>query len=296
MLREEWIKYLEQLEENRGWPMIGYIYPVTDEVTTTHLQQQDQNKQTMEQSLISELLQEAWRVAVDFGCGTGANFFLFDGHRQRKSLLVGLDPDCERLEWARQTADYQLMFVQSYTLCGGVEILENIPDKLKADVVLCSQVLGHVSEEQTQRIIKGFHRILTKKGRCGIAIPIIGEAFKENPQAEDWSGKEDFTHLVDMAKSPGDRGFRRQITLEEFNRAADKPETGLLPVRSFLVPEFPNPLEIKLPCELSAPPPTIAHLIKPLFDVEKSTIYSIHKDPGSPIFPIGDLFIQLGKK
>ena len=295
-LLEEWQEYLRRLESTIGWSQIAYTYPVTDEATNMRLQLQDPNKHTLEQSLISSMLQETWQVAIDFGCGTGAHFFLFDGREQRKNLLIGLDPDRERIEWARQVAEYRLQFVRGRVLCGGIGILEKAPGKLRADVILCSQVLGHVSEEQTQRIIKGFHRILAKNGRCGIAIPVIGAAFKENPQAGDWSGKEDFTHLVNMAQSPGDREFRRQITIEEFNKAAEKPESGFLPVRSFLVPDFPSPFKIELPFWLGAPPPTIARLIKPLFKVEKCAIYSIHKDLGSSILPIGDIFIQLRKK
>ncbi len=242
------------------------------------------------------MLEDPWQVAIDFGCGTGAHFFLFDGPKQRRNLLIGLDPDCKRAKWAEQVAEYRLQFLRSYVTCGGIEILENAPEQLKADVVLCSQVLGHVSEKQTLRIIKGFHRILDKNGRCGLAIPVIGSAFKENPQVGAWSGKEDFTHLVAMEKSPSDQGFRRYLTLEEFNQAAKTPEPGLLPVRSFFIPEFPNPLKIKLPLWLEAPPPTISKIIQPFFRVEKCAIYSIHKDPDSPVLPLGDLFIQLRRK
>jgi hypothetical protein len=186
--------------------------------------------------------------------------------------------------------------VRSHVLCGDVAFLEKVPRRLKVDVVLCSQVLGHVSEGQTRRIIKGFHRILAKNGRCGIAIPIIGAAFKENPQAGEWSGLEDYPHLVDMAKPPGDPGFRRHITLDEFNNTAEEPVSGLLPVRSFFVPEFPKLPAIELPFCMDTTPPTIEKVITPFFKVEKCAIYSIHKDPGSPLMPVGDMFIQLRKK
>ncbi|MFX1476293.1 MAG: class I SAM-dependent methyltransferase [Promethearchaeota archaeon] len=295
-MSEDWLEYLRKVASPTDRSRPAYVYPVTDEVTNTRLQQQDPNKHTLEQALFSAMLQDAWRVAIDFGCGTGAHFFLFDGHEHRKNLLIGIDPDCKRVEWARQVAEYRLQFVQSHILCGGIELLEHTPKRLKADVVLCSQVLGHVSENQTRRIIKGFHRILAKNGRCGIAIPIVGAQFKENPQAGDWSGKEDYPHLVHMSKSPSDHDFRCYITIDEFNKAAEQPEPGLLPVRSFIVPNFPNLATIKLPYLLDVPPPTIGQLISPFFRVEKCAIYSIHKDPGSPVFPVGDMFIQLRKK
>jgi SAM-dependent methyltransferase len=293
---DDWYKYLTQIESRTKATRSNYLYPVTDEATNTRLQLQDPNKETQEQALITTMLEEPWQVAIDFGCGTGAHFHLFDGQQHRKNLLIGIDPDCRRVEWARQLAEYRLHFVRSHILCGDIKILEKAPRTLKADVVLCSQVLGHVSEEQALRIIKGFHRILRKNDRCGLAIPIIGAAFKENPQTGAWSGKEDFTHLVAMDKSPGDQGFRRHITLEEFNQFADTPERGVLPVRSFLIPDFPNPTAIDMPFWLDTPPPTITEVIAPFFVVEKCAIYSIHRDPGSPVLPLGDLYIQLRRK
>ncbi len=291
-MSERWKEYLTRISGQDAIGPPDYMYPVTDEATDTRFKQQDPNKHTLEQTLIAKLLDQDWTVAIDFGCGTGAHFLLFDQHGRSDELLIGVDPDCSRAARAREV---QLGRIESLVLCGGIEILENIPGELSADVILCSQVLGHVSETQARRIVQGFCQILRPGGHCGIAVPVIGKAFKEDPAARDWEAKGDFTHQVNMTLSPGDPSYREQTSLAEFNRYADHPVPGMLPVRSFLIPDFPDLSRLTLPHALDDLPPTIASLVDGLFIMEEAFIYSIHIDFPESAYPVGDAMIFLRK-
>ena len=294
-MKSAWKKYLERAESSDDEMAHEYIYPVTDKATDTKLQKQDPGKSTREKSVVSLLLDRYWEVAIDFGCGNGAHFQLFDQQRKSDRLLIGIDPDCSRIRRAQAVAQ-KLMWVESRVVCGGIDILENAPRKLYADLILCTQVLGHVSEEQAERIVRGFYRVSYPKGFCGIAIPVIGKRFKDDPTAGSWDGLSDFTHLVNMDLYPGDPGYRTAISLEEFNRYADEPAIGMLPVRSFLLPDFPDPNSLSLPCPLEKLPPTIKSIVDGYFAVDRIILYSIHGDREEMISPIGDIMIFLRGK
>lgn len=286
---QAWLEYLSKVREHSP----TYVYPVTDKTTDNHLLLQDPYKLDREQSLIAQFLDWDWKIGIDFGCGTGANFWLFDKPNHAKRLLIGIDPDYARTKMARVTAEKRLQHIESYIVCSGIKLLEDAPKGLIADAILSVQVLGHTSEAQTVRILQGFQGVLRTNCRCCIAVPVIGEMFKDNPAAGDWDGQSDFTHHVNMTKNPGDIDFRQSITLEEFNRSADKPIPGFLPVRSFFIPEFPDPTNLQLPYSLERVPPTIEKLIKHTFSVEQIVLYSIHKDRKEETFPVGDVMIFL---
>lgn len=294
-MSERWREYLTRISGQDAISPPDYLYPVTDEATNTRLKQQDPNKHTLEQTLIGKLLDQDWTVAIDFGCGTGAHFLLFDQHERSDRLLIGVDPDCSRAARARDVGEVQLGRIDSQVLCGGIEILEKVPSGLSVDVILCSQVLGHVSETQARRIIQGFSQILRPGGYCGITVPVIGEAFKEDPSARDWEAKGDFTHQVNMALSPGDPLYREQISLAEFNKYADNPVPGMLPMRSFFITDFPDLSRLTLPLTLDNLPLTIASLVDGLFIMEEAFIYSIHIDLPEIVYPLGDAMVFLRK-
>lgn len=294
-MKSAWKKYLERAESSDDEMAHEYIYPVTDKATDTKLQKQDPGKSTREKSVVSLLLDRYWEVAIDFGCGNGAHFQLFDQQRKSDRLLIGIDPDCSRIRRAQAVAQ-KLMWVESRVVCGGIDILENAPRKLYADLILCTQVLGHVSEEQAKRIVRGFYGVSYPKRFCGIAIPVVGKRFKDDPTAGSWDGLSDFTHLVNVDLYPGDPGYRTAISLEEFNRFADEPEIGMLPVRSFLLPDFPDPNSLSLPYPLEKLPPTIKSIVDGYFAVDRIILYSIHRDREEMISPIGDIMIFLRRK
>jgi len=293
--KEKWKKYLDRVESSEDETYHKYNYPVTDNATNTKLQKQDPDKPTREKTIVSQILDRNWEVAIDFGCGTGAYFRLFDQQGRDNCLLIGIDPDCSRIRLA-QAAARKLIRIESRVVCGGIDIPENAPKQLFADLILCAQVLGHVSEERAERILHGFHRISYPNGYCAIAVPVIGERFKDDPTAGSWDGQCDFAHLVDMNRYPGDPDYRTAISLEDFNKYADKPVMGMLPVRSFLLPDFPDLHSLSLPYPLEKLPPTIASFVDDYFTLDRIMLYSIHRDREEAVFPVGDIMIFLRRK
>ncbi len=294
-MSEAWMKFLLKVIAQKHVSGTEYKYPVSDETTDSRLFVQDPKKLDIEQLFFLQFLERNWTTAIDFGCGTGANFTLFDGKNRSDSLLIGIDPDCRRVETAQLQAIKQLQWIKSQIVCGGIEIIEEAAQMLRVDVILCSQVLGHVSTSQAQRIITGFNQILNSMGSCCLAFPVVGKGFVEDPTSGNWQGVDDFTHLVNMQFSPGDLQYRKHLTLEEFDHYADHPIQGMLPVRAFLLPDFPKPSTKNLPITLKTPPPTILSLIQNQFKIEKLLLYSIHKDHKDLTYPIGDLILVLRK-
>ena len=96
---------------------------------------QDPYKLEREQTLIAQFLDWDWKIGIDFGCGTGANFWLFDRPNQTKRLLIGIDPDNGRIKEARKTAKKRLQKIKSCIVCGDIELLENAPNGLVADAI-----------------------------------------------------------------------------------------------------------------------------------------------------------------
>ena len=290
-----WEKYVVDIQSKEDVDEQTYTYPVTDYSTDSKIAKQDPVKDTIEQSLISNSLDWDWSVAIDFGCGTGAHFDRFDKVEHKDSLLIGIDPDCSRAKLARDIALQRLSHIKGQVVCSGIEMLEDTPSELRADVLLCSQVLGHVSINQMKRIIDVFHRILRPGGRCVILVPIIGESFKDDPESDNWDGTKDFTHLVDFSLSPSDDGFRIPVSFRDYNKEANKPTQNILPVRSFLVHDFPNPATTSTPYSMDNIPESISRVTEGLFTLDNAILYSIHRDTDDSTAPIGDLIIDFRK-
>ncbi len=293
---DKWKEYISQLEKIEGKKSWDYIYPITDEVVDAKVSAQDASKIKVEKSLISKSLEWDWKIVMDFGCGIGAQFPLFNNETNKDKFLIGVDPDESRIIKASKYASKTLKNINYKLIHGGINVLEKAPSGLTCDYITCIQVLGHISKRMINRILNGFYKILSPKGRCTIAFPIIGEDFKNNVDALGWDGSTDFNHLVDFNFSPGEKGYRKLVSLEVFNKKANKPREKLLPVRCFLIKNFPDANKIKTPFELNKVPETVANYINDKFSVEKAIIYSIHVDDKNKIFPIGDMMIYLKKK
>ena len=294
-LREAWEKYILEIQTNANNDSELYRYPVTDHSTDSKIEKQDSEKCNTEQSFISQILNWDWEVAIDFGCGTGANFPFFDQPETKDSIMIGIDPDCSRARIAQERAAREFTQLKSYVVCGDIGVLENALSDLSADMVLCAQVLGHVSTNQMKRILEGFHKILRPRGVCGVLIPIVGESFKDDPDSGEWNGTSDYTHLVDISLSPGDVNFRTHVSLDEYNKAANRPTRNILPVRSFLVNEFPDPTITSTPHEMKEIPKSVSAITHTLFEVERVILYSIHRNSPDSTAPIGDLMIHFRK-
>ena len=184
-----------------------YTYPVVESTTDDNVEKQDPGKQLREKSLYRKWLEREWQIAIDFGCGIGANFDCFDQEQNKSRLLIGLDPDPDRARQARENAD-RLEYVEAVVACGDMSLFENSPDDLLADAILCSQVLGHVPRKELGRILRGFAAKLRTGGSCAISVPVVGASFSDDTTAGGWVSGDDFTHLVYCDRSPFDKGYR----------------------------------------------------------------------------------------
>lgn len=292
-----WKDYLDQYSSESNEKIEHYVYPISDWNTDQTIFIQDPNKIELEQTMISKLLSDDWKIFLDYGCGPGAHFSLFEGKKEKEQLMIGIDSDCTRVELAKLTAEKILNWMQYHIICGNHELLMNAPSHLKVDRILCSQVLGHVSKQNLNQIIDGFHHILSEEGKCVILIPVIGEAFKSHTHhAKNWDGKSDYTHIVNVALSPPGNNFRQYIDPIKFDLVADTPEKNILPVRSFLLPDFPDPHSVQLPYSLKSVPTTFEKLIGGLFEVQEMYMYSIHRDTPESNYPVADILILLQKQ
>lgn len=292
-MENEWKRYLNQFKSEYIVDK-NYNYPVDDLDTDFKVLKQDPDKINREDLLISNFLNRKWKTAIDFGCGLGGKFHVFDKKTYSENFFIGIEPDVSRFKIAQNKAK-KLRWIDVEIINAGIEIFESTPSNLKTDLIICIQVLGHVPKKECIKIIEGFKKILPTNGACAIAIPVIGEAFKGNIDAINWNNDSDFTHIVDYDLSPGQKGYRKHVAINEFDKIAEKTIPGKLPVRSFLLPDFPNPNSIELPYKIDKLPPTFEKIIKKDLIFDEIYLYSIHRDTANSDFPIGDLIIFFHK-
>ncbi len=273
-----------------------YTYPVIESKTDNNVEKQDPGKLQREKALYRKWLDREWQVAIDFGCGIGANFDCFDQQQFKEKLLIGLDPDLVRAKLARDNAD-RLKYVKAVIACANISLLENSPEDLLADVILCSQVLGHVPTKELGRIIRGFADKLQIGGSYAISVPVVGASFSDDITAGGWVSGNDFTHLVYCDRSPFDRDYRKRVSYEVFDQHAAYSPEGVLPVRNFWIPDFPKVSQQDLPAPVATAPPTLALAIEPFFEVSEAVLYAIHGNlvRNNEEVGIGDAFIILSK-
>jgi len=294
-MKSAWNKYFESLSAAEI-SSLAYNYPVSDKRTDQNLAEQSPGTRGNEQRLFIEWLRKPWEVALDFGCGTGANFYCFDQSRNKNGLLIGLEPDTKRAEQARKKAA-GCRYIETAVFNDGITFLEKIPENLEFDRILCSQVLGHVSGPDLKRILKAFTDRLPPGGQCALAVPVVGESYGAIAGDSDWQPGEDFLHLVDFNAHHSDEGYRRQVTEEKFNASAENPPPNYLPVRCFWMPDFPLADHSRLPIEASRPPSTLEDMVGPYFDMTDIWIYSIHeKDSRNQPVAIGDVLIIMNRR
>lgn len=288
--------FLDWLSAHDAAPDAPYRYPVTDERTDLFLERQDPRKMTAEANEIIKLFDTPWETALDFGCGIGRYFSLFDEDDGAQRLLLGMEPDPERAAMAQAAVERRLARTRGHVVNAGIEALEAAPAELTFDRILCAQVLGHVTEEQGMRIIGAFHDRLSDDGLCALLLPVIGPGFAEHiHHAGTWDAVSDYTHIIDTSYGPHDTDFRRHVPMSEYALHAEQPTPGLLPVRSWLMPDFPDPQLILEPVEVQTIPTALKALTKDRFAVAEAVIYALHRDIEGDNWPIADLFVILKK-
>ena len=218
-MKERWKQFLKTVA-TPPTKAILYSYPSTNSRKDRNTEKQDPEMRKREHLLYSKWVDREWEVAIDFGCGTGATFPCFDQQQHQSNLLVGIEPDPSRACAARDYAN-GLKHVEAVVLCSDISLLENTPNDLFADVILCSQVLGHVPKREFGRIIKCFAARLRTGGSCAIALPVVGASFAEDPTAGGWIPGDDFIHLVYFNRSPFEKDFRKRVPADVFDKYAD---------------------------------------------------------------------------
>ena len=286
---KDYINEFNKLEANCP----DYRYPVDDVETESKLNIQDAGKKKREQLLYIEWLSKEWEIAIDFGCGTGANICCFDTPDNESKMLIGVDPDRERVSLVEKRARGS-KFIELVFACADVSILEKAPQGLYVDIILCSQVLGHVRESDIARIIDGFASNLQSGGRCVISVPVVGDSFASDPSSDGWKPGGDFYHYINQSSSPFDKDYRTRVQPDVFDRMAAKCETGFLPVRSFWLPEMSGLDDSNLPVESQSIPSSLSDILNKFFNISKVYLYSAHKTLVETHEPaIGDLLISM---
>lgn len=273
---------------------IEYSYPITDEKTDENLDSQDLGMREREKTLYARFLKEKSGFLVDFGCGQGANFKCFDNPENAGSLLLGVEPDQGRyrvaLEHAKKFKNIDVLVANS-----NISLLQNLSETFKADAILCSQVLGHVSHVALKKILATFEDILSPGGYCLISVPVAGEQFSLDPSAHGWQQGEDYLHLINFDASPFESDYRARVTLDEFNQATNQPIAKFLPVRCYWLEDFPRDANPRFPIPMAQLPATFDELVKPGFETVYAAIYSIH-ELVSGVSGVGDILMVLRRR
>ena len=271
-----------------------YTYPASDEKTDQKLESlQDPGMRLREQTIYRDFLRDRHGLLIDFGCGTGANFRYFDCPENSDSVLLGIEPDPARSQSAMSKLKL-LQHVEGVVANSDVSFLSKIPHGVTIDSILCSQVLGHVSKAEMERVLAAFASSISPGGQCLIAIPIVGEAFSIDPSAHGWKPGSDYLHFVDLSVSPLEADYRTKVDETHFNEIASHPQKDLLPVRCFWIEGLPSEIQVDLPIklDLEALPPTLKDLVEPHFEVTSIYLYSVHKIQ-SGVVGVGDIFVSL---
>jgi SAM-dependent methyltransferase len=225
-----------------------------------------------------------WKLALDFGCGTGRNFelFAFTDPPSRRRSLFGVEPDKERLAASKTiAAQYQKYFdnLDAFASIEDVDRLNNGGSSF--DVVLACQVFGHVNTTQAPAILSCLAERMASGGALIICIPFhVGMA------------KGDFFHYVKLDNIENTEFNRVTISEDDFNQLADNPQQDMLPVRAFALQNITELIHTHaLPvCVDRSPLRDSPDTLKTV----SSLIYSIH-DRFDDDKIIGDLIIKLIK-
>lgn len=271
----------------------AYQYPTSDQQVDQTILKQDSDKRLRETELISKFVHSHhWSVALDVGCGIGANFHLFDEPGNEKRLLIGVEPDPSRAAVARATSK-SLEYVEVHIATGNLDQFDQPEFAESVDLITCIQVLGHVTSDTMARMIDLFGKLLAPGGSCLIAVPFVTTHFSTCERDKSWNAAADHHHLVDLNRLPEDPEFRRFISSREFDLIATT--TEFLPVRGF----FLSPEEVfseRLPQSVSCPA-TLERLLDSKFQLQFCEIYSVHLwDTDKELPLVGDLMIGLERK
>jgi len=263
-----------------------YRYP-TDEATTDAIETRlDPHKRLREVAMILAMMGFRWRTAMDFGCGTGRNLSLFYRARSggQATRLLAVDADVKRLAMAREATRNicRKSFLIEY-VAGGSEDLERITPEGSLDLILCCQVLTHMSTAAAASAVRSFGRLLRPQGALIVCVPFHNLGF---------SG--DYFHVVDLATTKSDTHVsRRKVGKREYDLLTASYAPNRLPVRGFGLNA-----RLELSSDIALPHCAPAPRFFSQFDAFEPTgcfAYSVHKYRSGKAV-IGDLILKFVRR
>ena len=274
-MKEKWNDYVKHY----CMPKSGnYRYYTTEKITDELESLQDAFKREKEIEAISSVVKNSPSILIDFGCGIGRNLEVLQKELDKGALVIGVEPD-ERRARIASGAGNNCLIVNS-----DKRFLLDSPKECKVDYVLCCQVLGHTSTDESVGILNAIFAKLSDDGIVQLLVPFINSNLNDSIA--------DYYHYCDLQRLPDDKNFRVSLSKKEFNLLTIREfEDHILPVRSFsldvpMVQERGEVTSIAI-----AMPPSFSGIVPSGFDVLTS-IYSVHKwVSGQPL--IGDISIVI---
>jgi len=217
--------------------MTSYQYASTEVVTDQLERSMDPYKLLREAALIQALIGFEWRRALDFGCGSGRYFPLFRkaaSVQQIPRRLLGIDADPARIEAARMLlgslANEDSLAID--LLVENASVFQTALSGSQFDLILCSHVLEHVTEDSFQEILAGIFAAVARGGR----VVLLFQGFWKGPIGDrDLSQSDEYLHLIDTRRPPNTPGYRIDVSSIDFQNSVRKPQHDLLPVRALAI-------------------------------------------------------------
>ena len=259
----------------------------------------DPYKLLRERNAISLFSSFEWKRALDFGCGVGRYFSVFEEiTRQGKNdrHLTAIDDDIDRVELARANAN-AVMERERKLKFDVVHGSENSPavrlQREEYDLILCSQVLGHVPTQSCAHIAQILGNCLSPKGVAVFLVPFTSETRIREIYGARYQPGQEFFFEANLDQTGNIRSHRKPITAEMFDKQITNPEQGKLPVRSFSVSD----LRITSLSNCPAPIEDIPSFVQAIKGSDRKvlamayTVHEFHKRDGYASF--GDMIIRI---
>jgi SAM-dependent methyltransferase len=278
---------------------MAYRYPSQESETNALENTMDPYKTRREALAIELFAAFDWTRALDYGCGTGRYFeslFSLSCESASPRTLVGIEPDPVRAAAAASRASSlnrkNLSLGKIDAVNSGIEYLDYVSRYISFDLILCAQVLGHISENLMGDLLNKFLEITHKGSRLMILVPFSNEYIVKEKYAEDYTKGQDYYFWPDFSKLDEPSKHRNVLTPSEFEGLAQKEHPSVLPVRSFSFPSQVLSRVFRVPSIIREVPYAFDS-ISSSARIVSSVIYSVHEtdDAGVPLF--GDVMLVI---
>ncbi|MBI3844384.1 MAG: methyltransferase domain-containing protein [Planctomycetes bacterium] len=127
------------------------------------------HRRLLRDATVAEIVESvpAGGTVVDFGCGTGWLCELLAEFGAKS--VVGIDESAAQIALARRA-------LASSPRAGAIRYVvgHDIPDQLRADVVVCHAILHHLSWDEIRRLVARVRRCLKPGGTLWLLEPVLG--------------------------------------------------------------------------------------------------------------------------